>query len=223
MDRRHALTLLGLDGAVDAVLLKQRYRALARDLHPDRGGDPVAFVDLTAAYELLRDELDDERPAQRPAVARGRPSRSADPSDGAASLDRVQLGPDAQALAARVTAAGACRYVSRAPGSPFNRLAGSLALGAPSSLTVVVRDRPARDAPGTTSVELVGRGRAARRALAQLDLAAVGAVRWSRQRGDAVTVLGADLGHVVAHRAAAAVTGLLDALDWPLREWSPES
>jgi DnaJ family protein A protein 2 len=33
----------------------QAYRNLARKLHPDKGGDPVAFAKLQAAFEVLSD------------------------------------------------------------------------------------------------------------------------------------------------------------------------
>ena len=37
--------------------LKKSYRKKALALHPDKGGDPELFKEVTAAYEILADEL----------------------------------------------------------------------------------------------------------------------------------------------------------------------
>jgi len=221
MERRTALEVLGLDDGTDAVLLRRRFRTLARDLHPDRGGDPAAFLRLTAAYELLLDELASgsapARPA-RPTVARGRPSRGEDAAAATLRLDDVLLDAHGSLLARRIASEGACRYVSRAPGSALNRIAGSLALGTTSSLSVTLRPT----APPVAHLRLTARGRAARRALSRLDLSEAVGAQWSRRRGDAVTLLEAEMRSPGAHRAAAAIAELLGALRWPLSQWSPE-
>ena len=36
--------------------LKKSYRKKALALHPDKGGDPELFKEVTAAYEILADE-----------------------------------------------------------------------------------------------------------------------------------------------------------------------
>jgi hypothetical protein len=228
MDRRTALETLGLDGETDAARLKQRFRVLARDLHPDRGGDPAAFRALTSAYELLRTELDGTSALTRPLVARGRPSRSDDATMALLQLDELALDVHGKRLAQHIGSAGSCRYVSRAPGSVLNRLARSLALGTPSSLTVTLRADLGTGtgtvpvAAAVAHVRLSGQARAARRALARLDLTTVGGPPWSRHRGDAITSLEAELRPPDAHRVAAAVTLLLTALRWPMSEWSPD-
>lgn len=223
MERRAALAVLGLSGEVDLALLKQRFRTLARDHHPDHGGDPATFQDLHTAYEVLRAALADapERPA--PDVARGRPSRSDDAQDTARRLDAAALDAATTALADRLVTRGACRYLSRAPGARTNRFAASLAIGTTSVLTVTLREGGTSTGPRTAHVELSGRGRAARRALSGLDVGRVDGAPWARRRGDALTVIEADVtGEGIdgaAHRAAAATGRLLEALAWPLPQW----
>ena len=34
--------------------IKKAYRSLARELHPDKGGDPVKFMDMQEAFERLK-------------------------------------------------------------------------------------------------------------------------------------------------------------------------
>jgi hypothetical protein len=223
LDRSRALEVLGLDGDVDIDALKRRFRALARDHHPDRGGAPQDFHDLQAAYEVLRVSLAGDPRPPVPRVARGRPSRGEDAARRARLLDEAALDDAAEDLAARVTSSGACRYLSRAPGARFNRLAASLAVGTTSTLGVSLTSRSAADAPRTVHIELTGRSRAARRALSALDLTSVDGAAWSRRRGDAITVVEADVtgpdAGTAARRAAAATVRLLDRLGWPLRAW----
>jgi hypothetical protein len=53
--RRHqALAVLELADPVDERAIKQRYRRLAMERHPDRGGDTAAFQALHEAMEVLR-------------------------------------------------------------------------------------------------------------------------------------------------------------------------
>lgn len=228
MDRRTALEVLGLSetspGALDPASVKRRFRSLARDRHPDLGGDPAAFHALHTAYEVLTAALAEgaELPAT-PTVARGRPSRVDDPTSAVRRLDTDALDTAAVALAERVAGRGAARVLSRAPGARTNRFAASLAAGTTSSLDLVLRRPRTPDGSCTVHVELTGRGRAARRALSGLDLLRVDGAAWSRRRGDAVTVVECDLtgldAAAVARRAAAATARLLSALDWPLQQW----
>jgi hypothetical protein len=224
VDRRRALVVLGLDDEADLARLKQRFRMLARDLHPDRGGDRAAFQDLHAAYEVLRSSLT-ESPAVPPAprVARGRPSRSDDATRAAQRLDDRPLGVTAQEFARRLTSAGAARSLSRAPGSRLNPLAASLALGSASVLAARLAPHRTPDGNCTVDIELTVRSRRARRALAALDLPAIDGASWARRRGDGSTVLSTQVGaadiELVARRTAAATVRMLDALDWPLEAW----
>jgi hypothetical protein len=49
--------VLGLSGVVTIEQVEARYRQLARELHPDVGGDPGAMAALNRALEDARKEL----------------------------------------------------------------------------------------------------------------------------------------------------------------------
>ena len=51
--RREALRLLGLEAGASQDMIKCTYRRLAKNHHPDLGGDAEAFLRLDAAYRLL--------------------------------------------------------------------------------------------------------------------------------------------------------------------------
>ncbi len=51
--RAQALAVLGLEDPVDGVQIKRRYRRLAMEHHPDRGGDKQTLQRLNAAMALL--------------------------------------------------------------------------------------------------------------------------------------------------------------------------
>lgn len=51
--RRQALRALGLDDPVDDSEIKRRYRKLAMQHHPDRGGDTLALQTINAAIRIL--------------------------------------------------------------------------------------------------------------------------------------------------------------------------
>lgn len=51
--RRDALAVLGLCDPVSDDVIKQRYRRLAQDWHPDRGGDTERLQNLNAAMSTL--------------------------------------------------------------------------------------------------------------------------------------------------------------------------
>jgi curved DNA-binding protein CbpA len=79
--RREALRLLGLQDPVEPSEVVSAYRRLARQHHPDLGGDPDVFGALTVARDLLladaRSETDERArsPAGRSVTVRQRPSR----------------------------------------------------------------------------------------------------------------------------------------------------
>ena len=49
--------MLGVDRHADAAAIRSAYKRLVRSAHPDKGGDPEDFVQLTKAYEVLCDDL----------------------------------------------------------------------------------------------------------------------------------------------------------------------
>jgi len=52
--RRQAYVTLGLEPGASGAEVRSRYRQLAAQLHPDKGGDSEAFIEVRRAYELLR-------------------------------------------------------------------------------------------------------------------------------------------------------------------------
>jgi hypothetical protein len=48
--RPRCLEVLGLTPPIDAGVVKRRFRELARQSHPDLGGDPAEFIAIRAAY-----------------------------------------------------------------------------------------------------------------------------------------------------------------------------
>lgn len=52
--RRQALQVLALEEGASQQQIRARYRQLAARLHPDKGGDSEAFIEVRRAYELLR-------------------------------------------------------------------------------------------------------------------------------------------------------------------------
>lgn len=78
--RREALRLLGLQDPVERSQVVSAYRRLARQHHPDLGGDPDTFRSLTVARDLLladarSDAVGARSPAGRDVTVRQRPSR----------------------------------------------------------------------------------------------------------------------------------------------------
>ena len=56
LQRQQALAVLGLPANATIPQIKQRYRKLAKQYHPDLGGDPRQMQRLSAAYEFLMKE-----------------------------------------------------------------------------------------------------------------------------------------------------------------------
>lgn len=232
MSRAQALRVLALSSSADRDDVKRAYRQLAREHHPDRGGDPDTFHEVARAFQRLVD--DDTRPT-RPRVTRGRPSRPATrnstevtadlesvdwsrptPTVGS-PLDRdglaVALCQDADTSITPLTA------VSRSPGSRLNRLAPHLAGNATASLTVFP-DSDDRGRP-VVAVQVRARSRRARRALEGTDLQG----RWTRIRGSSYTLLRSTFPpsperQVTAAFAAERTEALLDMLGWSLASWT---
>jgi hypothetical protein len=229
MTREQALRVLQLPSSADPETVKRAYRRLAREHHPDLGGDPGTFHDLQRAFERL---AVDELAPPRPRVARGRPSR---PRGGfIAPVDlttidwetpppapRDRLDRDRLAVwLARDHAAPLypLQAASRAPGSRLNGVATVLAGDLSSSLAV----GPATDDRGSAilAIELRGSTRRARRALDRVSLEG----SWLRHRGSNTTVLSSSVPPdpdrpAMAVRVTDRVAHLLDALGWPLPDW----
>ena len=53
MERQQALQVLGLPSNATPQQIKRRYRTLAKQYHPDRGGNQQQMQRIIAAYELL--------------------------------------------------------------------------------------------------------------------------------------------------------------------------
>lgn len=237
-DRREALAVLRLAPSADEATVKRAYRRLARDLHPDRGGDADRFHELQRAYEVLRGG-DAATPPRR---APGRPSRPPAAWDADRADRRVALDVDAIAWDAAEAASGSgldvarlARLVvappgdapvrtaiatSRAPGSRLNRAAPRLA----PDLTAELRVAAARDDRGRPAVSATVRAgtRRARRAVETVGLDG----GWTRSRRSSSTTLTRLVPpdpdpRTTALRTATAIDELLDRLAWPLTSWIP--
>jgi len=53
LERQQALNVLGLPPNATSIQIKRRYRTLAKQYHPDRGGNQQQMQRIIAAYELL--------------------------------------------------------------------------------------------------------------------------------------------------------------------------
>jgi hypothetical protein len=229
MTREQALRVLDLPSTADPATVKRAYRRLAREHHPDLGGDPATFHDLQRAFERLAAE--DATPS-RPRVVRGRPSRPHRGFDVTADVTSVDWATplpeprdrfDRDRLAVWLAREHPApihplRAASRAPASKLNAVAPVLAGDLSSSLAV----QPGTDDRGTPVVALEVRGscRRARRALDRAPLEGA----WLRTRGSTTTVLTAALTpHEDRRTTAVQVTDrlerLLDTLTWPLPDW----
>ena len=80
VDNKRYYNLLGVEKNATFDQIKKAYRKLALKEHPDKGGDPEKFKDITAAYECLSDkdkrELYDEHGEE--GVKQGAPMRGGD-------------------------------------------------------------------------------------------------------------------------------------------------
>lgn len=236
--REQAAAALGVAPSADPEACKRAYRRLAREHHPDVGGDPARFQALQRAYERLVSDADG--PAI-PAVSRGNPSRppvsfvdettiadlgsidwNAEIPDGRLRLDRhhvagwliVGSGPDQRAVQP-------LQATSRAPDSRLNRAAHLLAPELTSRLTVT--DATDDRGSGIVAIEVVGGNRRARRALDRVPLQGA----WVRTRRSSTTLLRTTLApsldpRATAVRATDRLEFLLDALRWPLPSWTLE-
>lgn len=232
LTRAQALRVLALASDADADDIKRAYRRLAREHHPDLGGDPEVFHELQRAFERL---ADDDTAPRAPRVSRGRPSRPTptttvepeawDPNR--IDWEVLTPGPGTRLTRDRLAVAlldpltpqlRAVAATSRAPGSRLNPLAPHLA----SNTTSELRIFPADDDRGrpVLTVELRAWSRRGRRALQAAALQG----RWARIRGSSSTLLRTHLVPAGDHRATAVravarTEELLERLEWGLDAW----
>lgn len=238
MEPAEALEVLGLAGPVGPRDVKLAYRRLARELHPDRGGDAERFRHVQLAFETIRDGTDarvdgpraqvrvagvDHRWWETPGAWHERP----------VDTEHVDLGrsPDGAATRADVDLLasllhdptdGPVRPVqlhSRAPGSRLHRIVTWLQPDLLAALSVAPAPdgiRPDHD----VRVELRASAGRGRRIAADATIPA----SWTRTRGtDAVTIR-RDLRpsrqpDETAVRVAREVAACCDAIRWPLDDW----
>lgn len=53
---KNLYSVLGVNNGADTEEIRKAYKALAREHHPDKGGDPEKFKELSQAHEILSDE-----------------------------------------------------------------------------------------------------------------------------------------------------------------------
>lgn len=179
MDVDTALQRLGLDRTADIDRVKQHFRRLAHDHHPDRGGDSARFAELNLAYRVLL-EHHEPRPAP-PRVAQGRPSREPTPSEHAPDTVKLMAEPLGRDELSRLRSGGTriradaallsrllvteppagtparlrpLMLLSRAPGARSNGLAALLSEGSSSELRLCDRRDRSHDGgePGRPSL-----------------------------------------------------------------------
>ena len=56
VDNKRFYELLGIAKDASSIEIKKAYHKKALTDHPDKGGDPDIFKEITHAYEILRDE-----------------------------------------------------------------------------------------------------------------------------------------------------------------------
>jgi DnaJ family protein A protein 2 len=61
IDNSRLYNIVGVEKNADAQTIKKAYRKKAMTEHPDKGGDPEKFKDLSAAYDVLSDPKKRER------------------------------------------------------------------------------------------------------------------------------------------------------------------
>lgn len=230
LTREQAARLLQVALPCSDGQVKRAYRRLAREHHPDRGGDVRLFHQLQAAFERLAGEevagpvMATGRPSRTPATAPPTPSRS---ELAAIDLDidipdrptRLEASLVASALARpHLAAIHPLHASSRAPGARLNRAAAILAADLTSTLRIEVaaddRGRP------VVAIELAATARRARRAL---EAAALDGV-WIRRRRTSTTQLSSTVEVEPDRRRTALATTvrlvrLLEAVAWPLEQW----
>lgn len=231
LTRDEARRVLELPPSADAAVRKAAYRRLARQHHPDLGGDPAAFHRIQAAYERLGGQAEGPDDAWA-GIVPGRPSRPgpspAPAATGVGSVDWSALPacrPDPLQRDRVATwfmlagGRGGLEATSRAPGSRLNRVAASLAPDLTSTLAI----RPTVDDRGRARISVHVRA-APRRARRALDTATLTGT-WTRTRGSSTTTLRSSVtpepdDRITAVRLLDRIEPLLEQLEWPLDAWT---
>ena len=239
LTRREALRILELGQSADVVAIKRAYRRLARQRHPDLGGDPRDFHRLRVAYERLLEHGPDtsgetgrsSRPRNAPwaeSPTRRHSDEFVDLSEvawneplPAGAVARASVDLLARILAAPDTAGPVHPATgrSRGPRSLLNRFIRFL----DPDLTATWRIASARTRGQLEhDVELRLRiwSRAGRRRVEGASLPP----GWTATRGSSSTTIVRVLHpsrdrRATALRTARSLEGMLAAIDWPLDSW----
>lgn len=242
MDQQEALDVLGLRGPVDGPTVKRAYRRLARELHPDAGGDADEFHRVRTAFETLGGGTDaaggpapqehvasvDERwwdthgawydeVVDRSGVDLGRTPDAGEAGD-VGRVVRADLDLLASMLADG-TPVGTVRLHSRAPGSRLHRIIAWLQPDLLAEVTIGPAATGPR--PGHDVVAVVrSAGGKGRRLLASAPTPG----SWTRARGSETVSLERRFRPSrdpddTAVRIAREVRDALEVVGWPLGEW----
>ena len=236
MEEQEALRVLGLQGPVDATAVKRAYRRLARELHPDAGGDATAFQRVQQAYERIgggSDVRTGPAPQQRVASVDDRwwDAGSAwheEPVDrDGVDLDRSPstqgaTRADRDLLASMLLGETPVRPVvlhSRSPGSRLHRIITWLQPDLLATTTIAPATQGRRAGHDVEAVVASPGGRG-RRLLAACEPPG----SWTLARGSETARLQRTMrpsrdAEDTAVRVAREVDGALAAIGWPLGEW----
>lgn len=236
MDEREALAVLELRGPADAATVKRAYRRLARELHPDAGGDTAAFLRVQTAFEVVGGGTDLQTgpaPQQRmPSVDdrwwdAGSAWHTEDVDRSAFDLGRAfpdgdAVRMDVELLAVLLLGGEPVRQVrlhSRSPGSRLHRIITWLAPDLLAS-TLIGATADGRRAGHDVDVEVSSAGGRGRRLLAATEPPG----GWTVARGSDTARLRRSLRpsrdpRDTAVRVALEVEAALASVGWPLDEW----
>lgn len=230
MQPERARSLMGISQRAGEDDIRRRYHLLARDLHPDGGGDVDEFRELQQAYAVLlatrggaptpadgadraaahRAELDRQR-RERERI----PVVDVDGVDWSRPLPATPAPLDEQLLAVAVFV-GRAVAVSRGPRALLNRLAPSLDDSLVARVELAV---PRTD--GTTGQRVAASGRRGRLLMDDLR----GRHGWHVVRRSSDLVIASRSVPVTGDRRVDALRHVhfaveaLDTMRWPLRTW----